>query len=204
VKLQDLFECIPSDLALMNEDYATDINMRELPDFNPRYAKVVGTFDGMDVWLTKYFSGYLTFAFRTGETLDAFIILKDEQYKDAYPLTRIWSSGKKGYVTALILFLLRKKHIKLILSHDEPLTDDGWRWLSNSIIRNKFKIKNANTGLPVSYEDIINDKKHIITSDESSPLEVILESHKSREKLFGTGYRQLPEMIYVIGDPDIY
>lgn len=204
MKLQDLFECIPTDLVVMNEDYAADINMREMPDFNPRYAKVVGTFDGMDVWLTKYFTGYLTFAFRTDETLDAFIILKDEQYKDAYPLTRIWSSGKKGYVTALILFLLRKKQVKLILTHDEPLTDDGWRWLSNSIERGTIKIKNANTGEDLSYDDIITDKTLVLQNRTASSLEVMLESYKSREKLFGTGYRQLPEMIYVIGDPDIY
>lgn len=195
MKLKDMLP------LLTNEDYAFSYGMPPEPQFDPKYAKVIGTFDGKDVWGSRFIPDHHVIAFRTNEILDAYIIVEDTLVHGAHPIVRVWSRGGKersGYITALILFLLRKLHVKLLIKSDEALTPEGWNLLVRSIQRGRFTAKDAATGKTVDKEHLNQDR--ILQQTVRTPLSLILESYKSKYPLFGTGYRNVWEKVEVIGD----
>ena len=174
-----------------------------LPDFNPRYAKIVGTMDGLDVWLTRFFGEkYNTFAFRDGEELLAFVVVGSSSTHDAYPLVRMWASPNhrgRGLTTALVMFMTKKLNTRLVIRADEPLTDEGWNWLIKAVQRNKVKAINAATGTALTADDIKSDKMKQRNTGAKTDLSVVIERDVSRYDLFGSGgHRQLNEVVYVV------
>jgi hypothetical protein len=198
VKLAEIFNAVPDRSALV-EDHAINANAT-LPTFDPRYSKIVGTIDGRDVWGSRCFPQHHVFALRAGENVEAFIVLRDATVTEhnAHPLTRMFVSpdaDKRGYVTALILFVTKKLQLRLILTHDEPLTSDGWSWVTSAIRHNRISAFNAQTGVALTADDIASDR----TVGGKTDLAVLIEKCSSPDALFGSGeYRQLNEMIYVI------
>lgn len=201
MKLSDLMAAVP-DLSSLHEDYAVNAAVT-LPDFNPRYTKVVGTMDGLDVWLTRFFGeDYNTFAFRNGEELLAFVVVGSTPLQDAYPLVRMWSAPNhrgRGLTTALVMFMTKKLNTRLVIRDDEPLTDEGWNWLIKAVQRNKVKAINAATGAALTADDIKSDKMKQRSTGAKTDLSVIIERDVSRYDLFGSGgHRQLNEVVYVV------
>jgi hypothetical protein len=201
MKLLDIFSLTP-DRTLLVEDHAVDINMADLPDFNPRYSKVVGTVDNQDVWASRYYPGYHVFAFRDNDQIKAFIVIKDQQVHDAHPLTRMWSMETKetaGMVVALIVFLLRKINMKLIVTDDEPLTPKGWNSLIRGVARGSFRAVDAKTSQPLSAIDLQAER----TGGRRTETAVVLEGDRSAFPIFGNGYRVLSEPVMFIGAKDL-
>ena len=199
--LLDLMTSMP-DLSSLHEDYAVNAAVT-LPDFNPRYAKIVGTMDGLDVWLTRFFGvEYDTFAFRDGDELLAFVVVGSTPSQNAYPLVRMWSSPNhrgRGLTTALVMFITKKLNTSLVILDDEPLTDEGWNWLIKAVQRNRVKAVNAATGAALSADDIKSDKMNQHNTGAKTDLSVIIERDVSRYSLFGSGgHRQLNEVVYVV------
>ncbi len=198
MKLQDIFTIVPTYLDLLHEDHGISLDSTDIPDFNPRYSKIVGTFDNKDVWASRYYPGHHVFAFIEQEQLMAFIVIKDNLVNNCHPLTRLWSTPSKntiGYITALVLFVLRKLQLPLIITPDEPLTTHGWNWLIKNVKREKIIAYNQNK-IRLTADDIFDDK----LKNTKTTLSVILESHPSNFPIFGNGYRQLSEPNLVIGD----
>lgn len=201
MKLSDMLLAMP-DLSLVHEYLAVDAAIT-LPDFNPKYAKIVGTMDGHDVWLTRFFGEeYNTFAFREGTTLLAFIIVDARPRGSAYPLVRLWTNPQyrgRGFVTALVLFVTKKLGSRLLLTKDELLTDDGWNWLIKAVERKKITALNASSGQQLTSDDILVDYRRRKNISHETELSVIIERSSSRYPVFGSGgYRQLNEMVYVV------
>lgn len=200
MKINQIISQVPPDLSVFREDHAIAMSS-SLPDFNPRYAKVIGTMDGKDVWITRFFGEeYNTFAFREGEDLLAYIVIGRDKIDDAFPLVRIWSSGQiTGAITTLVRFVLSKLQLKLIITDDEPLTKQGWNWLIRATERGKLKAYNATTREQLFGDDLRKDRASGFKTD----LAVIIESDKSKYPLYGTGYRILGEPIYTLGDKNL-
>lgn len=201
MKLSDILQAMP-DLSLVHEDLAVSA-ATSLPDFNPKYSKVVGTMDGHEVWLTRFFGEeYNTFAFREWTTLLAFIVVNAHPVGDAYPLVRLWTSPHyrgRGFVTALVLFVTKKLGSRLILMKEEPLIDDGWNWLIKAVERKKITALDASSGQQLTSDDIQRDYQRRKNSSHETELSVIIERSTSRFPMFGSGgYRQLNEMVYVV------
>lgn len=197
--------CAMPEMTLMHEDFAVHPAIT-IPDFNPRYSKIVGTMDGLDVWLTRFFGEkYNTFAYKDGEQAIAFVVVESLPTDSAYKLVRIWSDSKhrgRGLVTALILFLTKKLNMRLLLQNDEPLTDDGWDWLIRAVHHNKIKAFDASTSQQLNAKQLKQDRKLQKKTGGKTDLSIIIERDISRFPLFGSGgYRQLNEMIYVIDGP---
>lgn len=190
------------DLSSVHEDYAVNAAIT-LPDFNPRYSKVVGTMDGLDVWLTRFFGEkYNTFAFREGDELLAFVVVGYAPLQNAYPLVRMWSPPNhrgRGLTTALVMFITKKLNTRLVIRDDEQLTDEGWNWLIKAVQRNKVKAVNAATGDALTADDIKSDKMNQRNTGAKTDLSVVIERDVSRYDLFGSGgHRQLNEVVYVV------
>lgn len=200
MKISQIISQIPPDLSLFREDHAIAMSS-SLPDFNPRYAKIIGTMDGKDVWLTRFFGEeYNTFAFRDGEDLLAYVVIGKEKVGNSFPLVRIWSSGQvAGAITTLVRFVLSKLRLKLIITDDEPLTKQGWNWLIRATERGKLKAYNAATKKQLSGDDLKKDRMSGFKTD----LAVVLEGDKSKYPLYGTGYRVLGEPVYTLGDASL-
>lgn len=206
MKLRDIFSAMPTQ-STFHEDYAIDAAIT-FPDFNSRYAKIVGTFDGLDVWDTRFFEpNHHTFAFRneSGKAI-AFVVIEENMFNGAHPLVRMWSDKehrKRGLITALILFITKKLQLRLIIKSDEPLTDQGRNWLVAAVKSNKIKAINAATNRPLTIDDVTKDIENRKSINTHTDLSVIIESGKSRYPLFGSGgHRQLNEMIFVVDGPD--
>lgn len=207
MKLADLFSTIPEDeLKIVHEDIADGFLPAQLPDFNPRYSKIVGTMDGHDVWASRFYPGHHVFAFRSDEELLAYITIKDQMQSGAHPLTQVWSRQTRetaGMTTALVLFLLRKLQFKLILTADELLTPWGQSFLIRNVERNIFKAYDVNTQAAVTGEDIKRNLANVKQTREPSDLAIVLEGREIKYPLYGTGYRQLTELRLAIGSPEL-
>lgn len=207
MKLSDLFSTIPDDeLKVIHEDIADGFLPKQLPDFDPRYSKIVGTMDGHDVWASRFYPGHHVFAFRTNEEVLAYIVIRDQLHIGAHPLTQVWSRQTKdtaGMATALVLFLLRKLQFKLIVTSDELLTPWGQTFLIRNIDRNIFKAQDATTHAAVTGEEVKRNLANVKQTKEPSDMAIILEGWRIKYPLYGTGYRQLPELTLAIGSPDL-
>jgi hypothetical protein len=199
VKLSDIYHQAPN-LSLFHEDFAINANIT-IPDFDPRYAKVVGTMDAKDVWGSGYFGpNHTVFAFRNNDEVEAFIIVDNNQYKGHCPLTRLWSNPKyqgRGYVTALVQFVLKKLKLPLCITSDEGLTTDGWQWVIKAVGAQRVKVADE-SGTEVSVEQLTTEFNNRVRTKT----ELFFEQDDSStiESLFGTGYRTLTEMTKYIGD----
>jgi GNAT superfamily N-acetyltransferase len=205
MKLIELFTLLPdNEIFFLKEDFASDPAIT-IPSFKARYAKVVGTYDGLEVWGSRFFGAeHDTYAFREKNTTLAFVVVSSKKSEfDAYPLERIWTNPKhlrKGYATALILFLTQKLHNKLLISKDDKLTQDSWGWLIKSVEKNRLKVLDVETKELVSIEKLkneLNQKQHTSTS-------LIIETTMGSIELFGTGYRILREMPIIITENSFY
>jgi hypothetical protein len=205
MKLIELFTKLPdAEIFHLKEDFIND-PLITMPKFKPRYAKVVGTYDGREVWGSRFFGAeHDIYAFREKNATLAFVVVNSrENEMGAYPLERIWTNPKhrsKGYATALILFITQKLGNKLIIQKDEPLTQDSWDWLIKSVEKNRLKVVDVETKKLVKVEKLkmeLNQKQHTTTS-------LIIETTMQSKKLFGTGYRILSEGAAIITERSFY
>jgi GNAT superfamily N-acetyltransferase len=199
MKIKEVFTLLPS-MSYFIEDHAIDANI-SIPDFNPRYAKIVGTVDGMDVWATKYFGDkYTTFAFRSDEQLISFIVVEDRKVKGSHPLVRTFCDPqyrKQGYITALVNFVTHKLRLRLILLPSERLTPDSWNWLVSAVQANRITTLNGSTKQPLTVDEILAAQQTQTPTD----LSVIIETGQTKQPVFGSGvFRQLNEMILFVND----
>ena len=202
MKLIDLFNQVPHYLELLHEDFADSLEVRDFPKFEPHYSKVVGTFEGKDIWASRYYPNHHVFGIIENNNLQAFITIEDNLINGCHPLTRIWSKGGKttvGYITALVMFVLRKVQLKLIIKDIEPLTQYGCNWLVKLVQRNRLTATNAITHNKLTSDEIVNDFNQSKTNRECTTLAIILEGEKFDYPLFSLGYRTLSEKIQITG-----
>lgn len=206
MKLAELFDCPSLKAAneiMAAEDFAIGIS-DQLPDFNPRWAKVVGTADGRDVWGSRCFGDEIdVFAFRTENKCDAFIALSNTDIKGAQPLMRVWCAPAergKGLTAALLGFVTKKLKNKLLVAKKEPLTKDGKDWLIKLIKNPRGFIFTTVDGKQVNPVDVEQHWNSAKTSS-STEYEFFIENHRTHS-LWGDNY-PLVEASQHLGDPNL-
>lgn len=181
MKLCELFNQIPEDYA-MRTVAGSDSNPLNLPKFDPRYSKVVGTFDGKDVWGSKETKGYDTYGFRDGEKTIAYIILDERETKpDTQVFKEIWVNQnyrRKGLASGLVLFLTTKSKINLVLTPDELVSDNAREIFTALGKSGKIKIEDQDGNLD-TFEKILSTK----TKNDYS---LLIREDALQKKLFGT------------------
>jgi len=206
MKLKELFSILPNlELLHIKEDFATDPAIT-IPDFNPRYSKIVGTYDGKDVWGSRFFGpDHDAYGFADKDQVLAFVVIgsdKNAKY-DAYPIERIWtdpSQHGKGYATALILFLTQKLKVKLLIDKNEKLTQDSWDWLIKGVEKKRLNAIDVKTNKIVKLTKLKKELKQ----KQLTSTALIIESTSTLATLFGTGYRILKEMPSIISENSYY
>ena len=192
MRLAELFKNIP-----MYEDFGSLPNPPpNLPSFDPKYSKVIGTFDGYDIWGSREINGYKIFGIKENDKVASYIIIEDT---DEVPvrLRELWvdqSLRGKGYATILILFLLRKIKLRLLIAHDEILSSDVRGFILKALKSSKFKISDPTGKLMTDVE-----VEKIFKKLGKTPDEVILHEEPVRWGLFGTD-GLLKEPYYVRGE----
>lgn len=141
MKLEELFALIPT-----YEDYG-QLPHPNLPSFDPKFSKVVGVFDGYDIWASREIPNHDVYGIRdaNGDVL-ATCRFSSSGKNNIRAFREIWTRDDKrgqGLATILMLFVMRKVGIKLLLQHDEIISDDSramiWKGLNNQ----KFKMYNV-------------------------------------------------------------
>lgn len=123
--LKELFSKVPEDFAMRPLGSGVPQN---IPTFDPRYSKVVGTQDGQDVWGSREKRNFEIFGFKDKDEVTAYIIIEENTTDGAHALRELWvnpNHRRKGYGTGLILFLTRKIGIALLLKADEIVSPDA-------------------------------------------------------------------------------
>lgn len=133
MKLEQLFQQLP-------EDYG-NLPQPNIPAFDPRYSKVVGQFDGLDIWGSREFKGCDTYGILDDDHVPL-AICRIELTANLPILRELWTNDShrgKGYATILILFLLRKLNIKLHIPATEVVSDDARSFIIKGLKFHKFK-----------------------------------------------------------------
>lgn len=181
MKLCELFNKIPEDYAIRTIA-GSDNNPLNIPRFDPAYSKVVGTFDGKDVWGSKETQGYDTYGFRDGEKTIAYVILDENETKpDTQIFKEIWvdkNYRRKGLGSGLILFLISKSKINLVLTPDELVSNDARDIFLALGKSRKIKIEDQDGNLD-TFEKILSDK----TKNKYS---LLIKEDPNQKKLFGS------------------
>ena len=119
MKLIELFQQVPEDFAVRPISGARN-HPHNLPTFDPAYSKVVGTFDAVDIWGSREKKGCETFGIKDGDTVAAYLIISENDVRPGtQQLREIWVAeayARRGYASALLLFVLKKLHAKLFFA----------------------------------------------------------------------------------------
>ena len=138
MRLSELFQVLPEDHGRLIAP--------NIPTFDPRYAKIVGMFDGLDVWGSREYPKFDVYGIRAddGDVL-AYCRISEAETEDHLRFLReLWTAENqrgKGLATMLLLFLLRKLKLKLLLAHDELLSDQARTMILRGFVANRFKIR---------------------------------------------------------------
>lgn len=181
MKLCELFNRIPEDYAIRTVA-GSDNNPLNKPKFDPMYSKVIGTFDGQDVWGSKETKGYDTYGFRDGEKTIAYIILDEKEIKlDTQAFKELWVDAnyrRKGLASGLVLFLTTKSKINLVLTPNELVSDDARDIFTALGKSGKIKIEDQDGNLD-TFEKILSNK----TKTDYS---LLIREDKVQKKPFGS------------------
>ena len=131
--LKELFAQVPEDFAMRPLGSGTPQN---IPTFDARYAKIIGTQDGQDVWGSREKRNFEIFGFKDYHRVVAYVIIEEHKTDGAHALRELWVDPKyrrRGYGTGLILFLTRKVGITLLLKASEIVSPDARQILSKCI-----------------------------------------------------------------------
>ena len=107
-------------------------------------STIVGRVDSKDVYLYKQNDSAAYFFY--DQKIQAIVLLADgNKIKALKNFVK-----QPGYITALIGFIVHEMHTKLVISNDEPLTSQGYRWLRLLLLRNGkgFTITDQNGKFP--------------------------------------------------------
>jgi GNAT superfamily N-acetyltransferase len=172
--LAELFQRLP-------EDYGT-LPHANIPSFDPRYSKVVGKFDGYDIWGSRELVGFDTFGIIDMGTVLAVCRIGATGSNNIYPLYEVWTHPNhrgQGLATILMLFIIRKLGIKLLLGADEIVSDDSRNMIWKGLVSKKYKMYRPD-GTLVD----MDDAKRILFTTGKTDDAVILAETKLNFELF--------------------
>ena len=173
--LEELFQRLP-------EDYGSLPNAN-IPSFDPRYSKVVGKFDGYDIWGSREIPNRDTFGIRDSDgSVLSLCGIESNVVSGTHKLMELWTAPSqrgRGLATILLLFLMRKIQIKLLLAHDEILSADARLIILKGLTAGKFKA--TNTEHELLSIDQIQSMFSVVTLTKFS---VILTESKTQLEVF--------------------
>lgn len=196
--LNELFSMLPEDYGHLNDPPSN------LPSFDPKFSKIVGTFDGHDIWGSRELgAAYNIFGIRDGGgVVLAYAIVETQENNGAHKLREIWANQQargQGYATAVLMFVLRKLNVKLLISHDEPVSDDGRSFIVKGLKAKKFTASKPDK-TPVDYQAA----QTMFNTIGKTADEIIIEGSQIKGPIMNinkdiTGNRLFQSPNYVIG-----
>lgn len=172
--LAELFQRLPEDHGMLPN--------ANIPSFDPRYSKVVGKFDGYDIWGSRELPGFDTFGIIENNYVVAICRIGADGKDGVHSFHEVWTAPNRrgqGFATILMLFIIRKLGIKLLINKDEVVSDDSramiWKCLNN----HKYKMYRIN-GTLIDFDEA---KKILFTLGQTDD-EVILSETKLNFELF--------------------
>jgi hypothetical protein len=117
-----------SEGSLREIDYAYELDSGTIdPDKLLKSGKTVGNIEGNDVVMLSK-GNQTVYMLKVDNTATAFIGFEGENLKNIKNFTQT-----PGVIRALIGFLVHKKNMKIKISPNEPLTNEGLKWISRLI-----------------------------------------------------------------------
>jgi len=144
-----------------------------------QHAVEVGNIDQSPVFLYETNNQELFFL-QYEDKIAAFALITDNQFLRG--ITSI--TKKKGVITALITFIVRKLGRRLIISKDEGLTSQGLQWLQNIIKSGGRGLRFTTAGNPVDLSQLSKEWAQSIETDVPGPTEIIIEGTLLTEAQF--------------------
>lgn len=192
MQLCELFTVLPEDYGRLP---AIPPNK---PTFDPKYSKVVGTFDGVDIWGSRELRGYDIFGIRDETSVLAYLVLSNSERNGAIPMRELWTSPTArghGYATILLLFVLRKLRQRVLLSHDEVISDDARSFILKGVAANKFKAYSVSGVLQTA--DAVQQQLSVLGKTDT---ELVLSEQAVPYDVFGMEDGSMKEPWYVRGE----
>lgn len=157
----------------------------------------VGDIDGQDIYAYKSGDTVLYF-FKEPTKIVAYIIIQNGRYLRA--AKRNVSTG--GYITALMMWFFSNRSDVILISADEPMTDDGFKWIG-SVMKNtnRFAVTDQ-FGDPIDYDKLGGERRNAKNAD-SGPTEIVIKyvGRKVTESRYTNGI--IPVHIHYILDKDM-
>jgi GNAT superfamily N-acetyltransferase len=181
MELFELFKRLPEDYAHRTVA-GPDDRPHNKPKFDPRYSKIVGTFDNKDVWGSKEIKGYDIFGFRDGEKTIAYVILDEREVKpNTQEFKELWTDSnyrRKGLASGLILFLTTKCKTNLLLSPVELVSDDA---------RDIFKVLGKSGKIKIEDQDgKLDTFDEILSAKMKTDYSLLIREDVIQKKVFGS------------------
>ena len=159
-----------------------------------QHAVEVGNIDQSPVFLYKANNQELFFL-QYEDKIAALALIVDKQYLQG--ITSI--TKKKGVITALITFIVRKLGRRLIIGKNEGLTSQGLQWLQSIIKSGGRGLRFTSAGNNVDLATLSKEWAQSIETDVPGPTEIVIEGSQLTEEKFGL-LLLMPLRKY-IGDP---
>lgn len=172
--LAEIFQQLPEDYGMLPH--------ANIPSFDPRYSKIVGKFDGYDIWGSREFPGFDTFGILEDGTAVAVCRIGSNGHDGIHPFHEVWTAPDRrgqGLATILMLFVMRKLGVRLLLGKDEVVSNDSRSMIWKCLTNKKYKMYRPD-GTVVTDADA---KKILFTLGQTDD-EVILAETKLNFELF--------------------
>lgn len=166
----------------MKEDFSSQPlgndkkNPKNKPALDKEYSRIIGTFDGYDVWGSLEKKGCETVGFKDSDKVIAYLIFSDNEISPGVKeFIEIWTDPdyqRRGLAAGLILFVTKKLHVKLFLGKSSIVGLDSRSLLKSLADTGKVTITAGLTGDHADYAKILantcqNNFELMIESDAS-------------------------------------
>jgi hypothetical protein len=161
-------------------------------------ADRIGEIDGRDVYELKHQNERLVF-FHSNQKVDAYVVLNGLDLRAVRNI-----SGISGAVTALVAFITHIEKTPIRIAADEPLTPEGFRWLSALIKKGGRGLSFSANGKSVDLAKLEQEWDAARTGDRG-PTEIVIESNMANRRFrtkAASGVFLLPSPYY-LGDIEI-
>lgn len=151
----------------------------EIPklQLDPKLDTIVRTMDNENIYkFVDKIDKVTVFYFVTDNKIDSYVVIGNKKINGRYPIRRIENINKqKGRITALILYI-KSKYKKLVITHDEGLTNDGVDWIVNIANKpNSGMTIVTNTGEKPTKEKLQDERTTSAIVEKPGPTEIYIE-----------------------------
>jgi hypothetical protein len=187
--------------------YGSDIDSL-MNHLDPGNSELIGHVDSNEVYKFDLGNGTCFFLYDKNDNSILSYVAIDMQNTNGYNHLRQLESSvsKKGYISALLYFLINNQKLKFVIAKDEPLTYNGLQWVISSIrsSRNLFSIHDQNNNV-LDAKRLYDEWENSKNNNASGETSIFIESTsiKPYDKIFESSSGLLKNIYRIINDNDL-